>query len=875
MRTLTLLPALFIIGMASAQRQAPGVVPQRIEALHQSGASFEQVSLFAPAHPDAERNARWQQDLAHAVLLTPQRRTLDDVIARKLETMRFALPMDNGTVELDLERADIFTDDFSVVTASTGQPFPYDQGLHYRGSIAGDPSSLVALSVYKEEIMGFVSRADGDYTLGRLEGDAEGTHILYRKQDMQDPPVSNCDTEDDGHGYSAEELLPSGDNRTVNCVRFYWEVNYDIFQGKGSVTNATNYVTGLFNQSAILYNNDGISVQLSQVYVWDVPSPYTGTSTGTLLDQFGAYRTSFNGNLAHLLGYAGGGGVAYVNTICSPNAANRMAYSDIGSSYSNVPTYSWSVEVVTHEQGHNLGSRHTHACAWNGNNTRIDGCGPAAGYNEGSCAAAALPPSGGGTIMSYCHLVSGVGIGFANGFGPQPTTLIVNKINTASCLTACSTGTCNAPAGLVAGSLTTTSASLTWGVATGASSYSLQWKLTSGTTWTTVTGLTTTSFSLTGLTAGTAYQFQVMTVCNGGSSAYSTAAGFTTTATSGCPDIQEPNGTTATAGTINSGAAYNAVIASATDADYYKLVVSSTSNLTISLTNLPLDYDLRLLNSSGTVLSTSTAGNTTSESISYANATAGNYFVHVYGYNGAFSTSSCYAVTATATVVATCTDNYEPNETNGGSRTIPVNTGVTARIASATDVDWFKFSNTTSQRYIKVTLTNLPANYDMQLWRASAQLATSANTGTTSEQIIYNSNTVSSNYKVRITGASGAFNSSACYTLTAQISSTAFMPSDGMEETGTYVEDMHSAGLVAVFPNPARERVNVLIPAGTTGASVDLMDATGRVAMSFSAQALNAEQRIAMDVRDLSSGIWFVRVVQGGTPTVQRVVIEH
>ncbi len=879
MRNRTAFPALLLIcatAIAQGQRSTPGFVPQRIEALRQSGATFEPVALFNTAPASSQRGARWQEDLDNAVLLAPARSAMDEVIARRPSTLRLELPTSAGQVALDLELTDIFTDDFSLVIASTGEAFPYDQGLYYRGAVVGDPNSLVAISIFKEEVMGFISKVDGDFTIGKLDGDVEGTHILYRKEDMREPPVLGCDTEDDGHGYTAEELTPVGDNRTVKCVRLYWEVNYDIFQGKGSVTNATNYVTGLFNQSAILYNNDGISVQLSQVFVWDVASPYTATSTGDLLDQFGAYRTSFNGNLAHLLGYVGGGGVAYVNTMCSSNTAYRMAYSDIGSSYSNVPTYSWSVEVVTHEQGHNMGSRHTHACAWNGNSTAIDGCGPAAGYTEGSCATAALPASGGGAIMSYCHLVSGVGIGFANGFGPQPTTLIVNNINNASCLTACSTpGTCGVPASLSAGSLTTTSASLSWGAVSGATSYTLQWKLTSGSTWTTVTGLTSAGYNLSGLAANTAYQFQVLAICSGGSSAYSGATGFTTLTTSGCPDIQEPNGTTATAGTINSGTAYTAVISSATDADYYKLVLTATANITVSLGNLPYDYDLRLLNSAGTQVASSTAGNTTAESITYNNAAAGIYFVHVFGYNGAFSTSTCYALTATATVVATCTDNYEPNNTNGGARTIGTNQAITARLASATDVDWFKFANSSAQRYIKVTLTNLPANYDMQLWRSSGLLATSANSGTTSEQIIYNSNTVSSNYKVKVYGVSGAFNSSACYSITAQISSTAFMPGEGLEGDETVIEDLSTDGTVAVFPNPARETVNVIIPAGTTGATVELMDATGRVAMDFASQAINAEQRVMMDVRDLSPGIWFVRIIQDGVPTVRPVVIER
>src|SRR6185436_3196377 len=87
--------------------------------------------------------------------------------------------------------------------------------------------------------------------------------------------------------------------------------------------------------------------------------------------------------------------------------------------------------------GHLLGSQHTHDCVWNGNNTRIDSCGDYAGYS--SCGGLVQPirlPQGGGTIMSYCHL-TGVGINFSLGFGPQPKQVMINNLNAATCLTSC------------------------------------------------------------------------------------------------------------------------------------------------------------------------------------------------------------------------------------------------------------------------------------------------------------------------------------------------------------------------------------------------------------------------------------------------------
>ncbi len=89
------------------------------------------------------------------------------------------------------------------------------------------------------------------------------------------------------------------------------------------------------------------------------------------------------------------------------------------------------------------------------------------------------------------------------------------------------TTTCNAPTGLTAGSITLSSATLSWTAASGASSYNIQYKPSTSTTWLSTTS-TTNSKSISGLTASTVYQFQVQTVCSSGSSAYSAASTFTT-----------------------------------------------------------------------------------------------------------------------------------------------------------------------------------------------------------------------------------------------------------------------------------------------------------------------------------------------------------
>ncbi|MBK6342034.1 MAG: fibronectin type III domain-containing protein [Flavobacteriales bacterium] len=196
----------------------------------------------------------------------------------------------------------------------------------------------------------------------------------------------------------------------------------------------------------------------------------------------------------------------------------------------NVPTYSWSVNVVTHELGHNLGSPHTHGCVWNGNNTAIDGCGPAAGYGEGICASGPLPPAGvGGTIMSYCHLVSS-GVNFANGFGPQPAALILGSVNNASCLAPCPTPGCGIPTNLTASNVFESSATVSWGAVSGAYTYQLRWQVPPSGPWSEAWSQST-SLSIGNLTPSSTYSFSVKAVCSGAASgSYSAPGQFITLA---------------------------------------------------------------------------------------------------------------------------------------------------------------------------------------------------------------------------------------------------------------------------------------------------------------------------------------------------------
>ncbi|WP_212002526.1 pre-peptidase C-terminal domain-containing protein [Chitinophaga sp. HK235] len=276
----------------------------------------------------------------------------------------------------------------------------------------------------------------------------------------------------------------------------------------------------------------------------------------------------------------------------------------------------------------------------------------------------------------------------------------------------------------------------------------------------------------------------------------------------GCNDQLEPNDTQATAAAIATGTNIRAQIATATDVDYYKFTTTGTNDLSIRLDSLAGDYDLVLLNASGTQLGISQNSGTTAESITYGAAAAGTYYVKVYGYNGAFSNTKCYLLNVTATPVTACTEAYEPNETRTAAATIPVNTVISAQISSSTDKDWYKFTNTAAQPYIEVLLTNLPADYDVVLYDANGtQLGISQNSGTTNERIVYNVGTVGT-YYIQVYGYSGASSTTQCYKLAANIGSSpkqAPVAAKSDKPGDVAAKDLH--GNIRLYPVPVRDVV--------------------------------------------------------------------
>lgn len=385
----------------------------------------------------------YEQLLQEYRLVEYNKAIVPELVNSPVEYLSFEVPL----IKQEVAILDMINNDFifkqTMVTTSSGLFYLLDghEGRHFRGGIRETKASIAAVSLFDDEIVGIISNDQGNIVLGKHR--EEEAHIIYNTQQLEKNHVFECcvemEEEMNSDLQAIYDSLSVDDSEEVSvdtpkevCVQIYYECKYDMYRQLGSVEEVVKYVTAVHNQVATLFLKEGIKTPLSEIKVWDTEDPYTATNTSTLLQQFKNNTTSFNGDLAQLLTFESlGGGRAYLGTVCRDNPKVRTSVACISRYFNTVPTYSWTVYVMTHELGHLLGSYHTHACVWNGNNTPIDGC----SRPEGSCAEGPIPTEG-GTMMSYCHLHQ-TGVNFSLGFGLQPSKVINKRIRSGLCVKLC------------------------------------------------------------------------------------------------------------------------------------------------------------------------------------------------------------------------------------------------------------------------------------------------------------------------------------------------------------------------------------------------------------------------------------------------------
>ena len=204
---------------------------------------------------------------------------------------------------------------------------------------------------------------------------------------------------------------------------------------------------------------------------------------------------------------------------------------------------------------------------------------------------------------------------------------------------------CSAPTGLLTSPITASSGTAKWSAVSGASSYNLDYKLSSSPDWVTIAnGTTSLQWNIGGLQPTTSYDWRVRTNCSSGTSSYSQTQ-FTTGAVGSCsaPGGLSASNIASTTATLNwsavSGAISYSVEYKPASSSAWIYATSATMGTSVNLYSLSANtaYDWRV----------------------YSNCS----LTEISGYSYGQFTSSGSGTTATKATVTATEVNVNPNFT--------------------------------------------------------------------------------------------------------------------------------------------------------------------------------------------------------------------
>ncbi|MDQ6755868.1 MAG: fibronectin type III domain-containing protein [Bacteroidota bacterium] len=395
---------------------------------------------------------------------------------------------------------------------------------------------------------------------------------------------------------------------------------------------------------------------------------------------------------------------------------------------------------------------------------------------------------------------------------------------------------CGDPGGLMASNITSTTATVNWNGVGGAVSYDVDYKLNTSTAWTSLAvGITYLSVNLSGLNANTIYDWRVRSKCSSGYGNYITSQ-FTTVACAAPTALKSSN------------------------------ITANSANVSWTSVAGASSYSVDYKNSTSTnwISAASSTGSTSVNLTGLSASTTYNWRVKTNCSNSASSYTSSQFTTP-----VTCVDILEPNNSLTAAATIQTGTNINAQIATATDVDYYSFSNNATNNNIKVTLTNLPANYDLTLYDPSGKsIATSKNAGTTVESIMYYTNVIGT-YKVLIAGVNRAYSNTQCYTLNVQVIPDPVAPG-GFD---IYSPNSSHSDVFKVFPIPASKNISIIYQAYNSKPLLIVKDGLGKTIITKSIPG-NAGQNIYnLDVSHLINGIYFIKLFNWKEIKTQKLIV--
>jgi N-acetyl-anhydromuramyl-L-alanine amidase AmpD len=398
------------------------------------------------------------------------------------------------------------------------------------------------------------------------------------------------------------------------------------------------------------------------------------------------------------------------------------------------------------------------------------------------------------------------------------------------------TAPCNTPSGSVTNAIGNSSATLDWTAAQGVASYTVEYKTNASAAYTSVGPIYYNTYNLTGLTGATAYNWRVKSNCTSNSSAFSSAATFTT--------LNPCNATT----TLNES-----------------YIGTNTVNLNWSAAGSATGYILEWKAASASTWTTVNVTNNYTSLFGLSASTSYNWRVTSICASG----NSTASATQTFSTNASCYDAYETNNVYTAPAVYPSLNGgyVYGKICASGDVDFFKVT-TTATSNINFTLANLPKNYNIETYTSTgAFLKGGYATGTTTETVVLN-NKPAGTYLFKVYGATTADNDA--------LSDYRLYLTTSAPTVARIAEIVITEKTLIISPNPASSNAILQFDANAEAITIIVKDIFGNIKMQEKRKVLVGKQQMNLNVQSLKYGIYAVQIISNdGIVATEQLIITR